>query len=128
LASRFDRNQESWKPEVGDIVEGSIVEMSTRESEYGPYPLLVILTTQDTEVAVHGFHSVLKNVLAEQRPSVGDEIAIKYCGVPEGKDYKLYKVALERRSATTAVVPDWGGMVTPEAAAEVAEATAYTPF
>jgi hypothetical protein len=84
---------------VGDKVIGVVVDIDERLSDFneGPYPLVTINRDDDnTEVAVHCFHTVLKQEIAKKRPQVGDHIGIKYLGIPDGRKYELYKVVLER--------------------------------
>ena len=43
LAERLDSYPEAWKPSVGDKLIGELVDLTTRDSEYGdPYPILTI--------------------------------------------------------------------------------------
>jgi hypothetical protein len=98
--------------------------------EFGsPYPLLEVETDDGEVVAVHAFHTVLKNELAKKRPDVGDRVGIKYLGTPPGKNYESYRVVIER---TTASSPNWdaiGANAAEEMAAAGAEpAPAFEPF
>ena len=52
------------------------------------------------EVAVHAFHTVLKHEIANKRPQVGDELAVKYLGIPDGKSYEAYRVLVEKKEQT----------------------------
>lgn len=121
-------NQEpapGWRPEVGDQIIGTILEISEAPgTEYGPYPLLTIAQDDGTEVAVHAFHTVLKKELAAKRPVEGDRIGIKYLGIPSGKRYESYRVVLERRTPTQGT--NWdavGAAADQELAGETAPAT-----
>lgn len=91
----LEQEPETWKPKVGDTVKGTIVRVSQRTSEFGPYPLLSI-NTGNGIVEVHCFHSVLKNEVKEQRAQVGDRIGIKHLGKTKGKDYHGYRVIVDR--------------------------------
>lgn len=85
----------AWRPQPGEGIEGTVVAVSQREGGYGSYPVLT-LDTSDGELAVHAFHAVLRNELAEYAPEVGDALAIVYQGKVEGrhgKRYHAYRVA-----------------------------------
>lgn len=70
----------AWIPkEAGEQIEGKIVDITTGESNYGPYPL-VTLDVDGHEVAIHAFHHVLRTALARRRPNIGDNLQIKYLG------------------------------------------------
>ncbi len=90
----------------GEKVIGPIVEIDTRESQYGEYPLIII-DAGDHEVAVHGFGAVLQRELARKAPKVGDRIAIAYHGVAADKGYKLFRVAVERAEPEPDREVDW---------------------
>lgn len=102
-------NQEfapGWRPDAGEQLVGTIVEISSGRGDYGEYPLLVVEKADGTgDVAVHAFHTVLKSELAAKRPSEGDRIGIKYLGIPAGKKYESYRVVLERKTPATGT--DW---------------------
>ena len=110
--SGMDKPARGWRPEVGDKLRGTVVDIDTATSNFGnheDYPLLTIETEDGEMVAVHGFHHVLKGELAKRRPEVGDQIAIRYHGVPEGKPYELYTVRVKKdRPAAPAV--NWDQM------------------
>lgn len=104
---------EGWRPEPGDVVIGVVDEVTSREGDYGPYPLIVIEQEDGELVAVHAFHTVLKNEIEAQAPSVGDEIGVKYLGTQEpkgglkkGQDpFHAYRVRLDRKSPKGSTVP-----------------------
>lgn len=95
-----------WKPQPGDMLIGTILEIGTATSTYGEYPLIVV-DADGGPVAVHAFHSVLRNELKRLSPSEGDRLGIKYLGRVQGNDqtYESYTVAVER---ATPVAHDWG--------------------
>lgn len=129
-----------WRPEAGDQIVGTIVDISEGEGDYGPYPIVTI-ETADGDLAVHAFHTVLRKELAAKRPVEGDRVGIKYLGIPAGKKYEAYRVALER-ATPRAGGPDWGAVgaradqelaqqgatVTPAAAASSAAWDGEEPF
>jgi hypothetical protein len=91
---------EAWKPDPGDKLIGSVVEISQRDGTFGAYPILTVRQDDGTELALHAFHTVVANELARARPEIGERIAIKYIGMKPGSDgragYHAYKVAVDR--------------------------------
>lgn len=77
----MDFSAEGWRPEPGDVLKGTVVDITSGSSEFGRYPI-VVLSNKDSgqEVAVHAFHHTLKNRLIEMRPKVGHELTIRYFG------------------------------------------------
>lgn len=107
---RLDRFPEGWRPKAGDKLIGNIVEISARESEYGgTYPLVIVSTEDGREVAIHGFHAVLKNELARLRPKTGDKLGVRYHG-RDAAGWEKYRVLLERTEPEDAPAPDWAAM------------------
>lgn len=93
---------EGWNPSEGDTIIGTIVDIkASRENEYGIYPI-VTLATENGNVAVHAFHTLLKDALMEQRPVVGEKVAIAYLGEKQSKNdertYHNYSVVIDRPS------------------------------
>ena len=70
----------AWRPTAGDLVAGHLVTVEGRTTEYGTYPMLVIEMEDDTLVAVHAFHTVLKEELKRVRPTPGSYLEIAYLG------------------------------------------------
>jgi hypothetical protein len=108
----IDRETKGWKPDPGDKIVGRIVDVGERDSDYGgSYPVLTVRPEPDegVDIAVHGFHTVLKNELAKLEPRVEERIAIKYLGT-HAKGYENYRVRLDRHAA--AQTPDWSRMRT----------------
>lgn len=107
------RSARGWKPAPGESIVGTVVRITTGESEHGRYPLLTLAAdTDDPEavnyVAVHAFSSVLKKSLFEIKPEVGARLAITYHG----------KITPERAGANpyhsyTVIDPDAASEETP---------------
>lgn len=79
------RAARGWRPAPGETIVGKVAAITSRESEYGKYPVITLAAdTEDPEavsyVAVNAFHSILKNGLYEIKPSVGSRLAITYHG------------------------------------------------
>lgn len=81
----------AWRPEPGGSLVGFVSSLSIGQSDYGPYPIIEITTEKGERFALHGFHTVVKSRLIELRPTIGEEIGIKYNGMrlPRGADPKL---------------------------------------
>lgn len=100
---------EAWRPEPGDVVIGEVVEVQERRGfAERPYPVVTVRTEANEYVAVHGFHTVLKEELAKLAPRPGDRLGVAYHGLVEKNEsrYELYRVALERAGADQPE-PDW---------------------
>jgi hypothetical protein len=60
----------AWKPRSDETVTGEVVALDSRLGwDDQPYPILTI-RTEDGEVAIHAFHTVLRNELAAKHPAV----------------------------------------------------------
>lgn len=99
LLSRLDKEYaEAWKPEkAGDTLHGFVTDLGLIDSEYGEYPVVTIQNSDGVERAVHAFHETLRNSMLQARPTIGEEIAVRYLGrVSEpkngGKPYENYRV------------------------------------
>lgn len=122
VMDRLDRDAEGWRPDPGDKIQGVIIGIDVRDSEYqdDTYPVLEIEDENTGDlIAVHGFHSVLKREIAQQKPEVGDRIGIKYFGKVQGKrtdskgrpvEFEKYKVVVDRSVAKEVEKPDWDSM------------------
>lgn len=125
ILNRLDAPTPSaWRPEPGDSLIGRVVEIDSRTTEYGAYPMVTVQIDDGTEVCFHAFHSVAKSELARRRPGVGDKIGVKFLGKPAGKSYENYKIVVESAQPQAAV--DWAKMGM-EAAAEDTTADGWWP-
>jgi hypothetical protein len=97
VEERLDSFAEAWRPEAGDKLIGTVVDLDERDSDFGdePYPIVTVLTDTGDERAFHGFHTVARNELAKQRPKVGERIGIAYHGLSD-KGYERYRIIVER--------------------------------
>jgi hypothetical protein len=112
IDERLESTAEPWKPEFGDKIVGTVVDVDSRTTEYGTYPIVVLETDAGDEIAVHGFHTVLKNEFAKRPPTLGERIGVKYLGKSD-KGYEAYRVVFAKR-----VEPDWR-QIRAEAEAEI---------
>jgi len=97
-----------WKPNPGDAIIGTVVDLDSMTSDYGdPYPVVVIAGDDGTETSLHCFHSVLRREVAQKQVRPGDRLAVKYLGTHEsrtgGKPYEAYRVAVEKSAQNIAV-------------------------
>ena len=115
---------EGWRPKDGDVLIGSVTEVTRGWSDYADeyYPIVVVQPKGDgPPVAVHAFHQVLKNRLTELRPRIGEELGIKYVGQTRSKDGKrtitVYIVKVNGRDNTAEV---WDSVdATPRVASDI---------
>jgi hypothetical protein len=110
MHDRLNQTPIPWKPEVGDELEGTVLEVDEYEGDHGPYPVVLVGTDDGKKVTVYGSRSVLMSKLAKKRPRVGDRIGIKYLGYPEGKSYHNYNVEVDPVDPVAQPEPDWDSM------------------
>jgi len=101
---------EAWRPQAGELIEGDVVEITTRDGgEYGSYVIVTLDLEGGERRALHAFHTVLANELARLAPQVGDRIAVLYKGLvtrQDGPDFHAYRAKKIGGESTTF---DWGG-------------------
>jgi hypothetical protein len=110
LADRASNFPEAWRPEAGDVIEGVVTEISSRDSEYGdPYQIVTVLDDDGTEFAVHCFHTMLRQEVERKQPKVDDRIAVAYHGLGEAKPGMQpphrYRLIVERNDTASEPVP-----------------------
>ena len=112
LSERLDFFAEAWRPEPGDKLVGTVIDLDERESAFSeePYPIVTVKTDDRGEFAWHAYHTVARRELAKQRPRTGDRIGIAYHGKPDGKAYERYRVIVERDEKPKAL--DWDRIAT----------------
>ena len=122
LQDRLNSTSQAWKPNPGDTLVGTVLEIDERTSEFGSYPLLIIEEEESgDEIAVHAFHTVLKNEIARKSPAPGDKIGIVYNGKDQERKYEKYRVVLDRVQSEARSV-NWKAYAD-ESAAESGEPT-----
>jgi hypothetical protein len=102
LIDDIDLDEESWLPRdlgPGATLKGEIRSVSTFEGDYGPSPVLVVLTDDGRLVRWIAFGAVPQNELTAQNPQVGDRIGVRFLGRAEGKSYDSYRIVVEHRAA-----------------------------
>lgn len=115
----------AWRPEAGQEVEGRVVQVDARESEYGVYPILTLEDEGGTQIAVHCIHSILRREIArryEPTQIIGQPMKIRYVGkqtTKDGKrDFHNYQVFGGNRQAAY----DWNQDLPPEDRPQVGSA------
>lgn len=97
---------DAWRPDVGDVVKGTVVAIDSRTGEFDAYPIITIRDEDGGERAVHAFHTALHQQLGDLDVQVGDEIAVQYRGKQQTRDgkrsYEAYRV--KKHTAETARV------------------------
>ena len=81
----------------GDHVVGDVVaDLDVRDGNFGQVPVVVIETDDGRLMEIAGLHQVLAEELAKAAPRRGDVLGVRYLGMPEGRRYHAYRVAVER--------------------------------
>lgn len=101
LLTQVDRDVHGWKPQPGDKVFGTLVDITDSEGgQYGQYVILTLETPSGNLVGIHCFHTVLRNIverkLARNSLQTGDEVAIAFRGQKPGTDTYMYRFANRR--------------------------------
>jgi hypothetical protein len=106
IADRLDKTYApAWKPEPGEKIIGELISVDERLGYNDePYPILTLRQNDGGELAVHAFHSVLRNEVGKLNPQLGETIAVKYQGevAKEGGRgrYHSYRVVVDRTQST----------------------------
>jgi hypothetical protein len=128
LQDRLAREPEIWRPEPGQSLTGTLVEIEMRPSDFGAdYPVVTLLDADGNEFVFHAFHTTARTELAKLRPEPGDQIGIRYRGKVEGRKnpYESYRILVERAEPTLTAVPDWDA-IAEDADAELDEQRAVS--
>ena len=80
------RSALAWRPSAGDMLDGTVVKLIARESEYGVYPVVILDTGDALYTAVHAFHTILRDAFRELKTKSGDELVVVYQGKIESKN------------------------------------------
>lgn len=93
----WDGSTNVWKPEPGETVVGVLQRMETWETENGPANVAVIAQEATGELLwVFVTSAVLKKLWQQDNPLPGDRVGIKFAGQPEGKEYNLYALVVDK--------------------------------
>jgi hypothetical protein len=102
LLNQVDRDVVGWLPNPGDKIAGTVVDITMATSRWGAYPLVTLETSSGKLIAIHCFHTVLKNEVGrkieQDRLNVGDLMAVAYRGEGDAKEGReaanMYRVAI----------------------------------
>lgn len=86
-----------WQPEPGDTIIGNVVRFEHPETKKDKriLPIVVLEVERDgaaEELRVAVKHKILGDELLDAKVQVGDRVAIRFLGQPEGKSYYKYLV------------------------------------
>ena len=98
LQDRLNRDPEVVKIEPGESIVGTVLDITTRENEYGSYPLVSLETDDGRELEWHAFHTVAQNELVKVNPQPGDVLGVRNLGKRDGKSYVSYRLVVERNT------------------------------
>lgn len=76
-----------WKPEPGEIIEGTIEGTGSMVTEYGDAEYLQIVTADEKKFMVF-LNLVLHKIVETEDVKTGDRIAIKYAGMVQSRKSK----------------------------------------
>ncbi len=108
---RRDGFPEPWKPSAGDKLVGQIIGIDVRETEYGEYPILTVLTDTSAGLSFRAYHTVATNEIAKLDPDVGEKIGIAYHRKAADGRHERYRILmLDRGAAKPQPSPDWSRM------------------
>jgi|TARA_B100000315_G_C14214328_1_gene423542 hypothetical protein len=87
---------ESWRPEPGEVLVGTVVRFDKASTPYGDRDIVVVHDEdRGVDVGVWLIHTVLIEAFRQQQPGVGDRLAIKRFDDHE-KGYKRYRLVVDR--------------------------------
>lgn len=101
LEERIEKGfPESWRPEEGEKIIGTVVEYGVGPTDYGERDTVVVRLADGTEKTVWLLHDVLINQFKREKPQPGERIAVKYVGQKTNptsqRRYKDYRLMVER--------------------------------
>lgn len=94
-ARKDDGSSKWWQPEnEGDMVGGALRGVKRIKGKFGEV-LTLKIEQKNGEIILVSCGKVIEQEIKEQGAKVGDNIAIKYLGKPDGKRYKAFVVHIE---------------------------------
>ena len=70
----------AWRPDPGDVLVGTVIELGERPSKYGgSYPTVSVATESGEVVVVHAQRQVLREELEAAAPVPGERIGRASC-------------------------------------------------
>jgi hypothetical protein len=94
------RTAQGWRPEPGTTLDGTVIGLRMGSSEYGDYPIVVYsvnnmfnatgeaVPAHRPTVALHCFHQVLRERMAELKTDLGSRQYVTYLGQLESNSRK----------------------------------------
>lgn len=108
ISDKINTKKENWTPHKDSNQPQTLFGLCVETGEYHdtkyadePRPTMRLLTDQKVEWSIIGFHGWLRSAIQQQRPLVGDFVAVAYQGVKPAKrqgesDAYMYALAIER--------------------------------
>jgi hypothetical protein len=102
LNESSDALRESWKPNPGDLIAGTVQGYETAEGKFGPVTLLILAEEDESgkptgsEVTVWLAHKVLWDEVRKLKPRIGERIGIRRLEDNATKGYARYRVIVDR--------------------------------
>jgi hypothetical protein len=87
-----------WKPEVGEQLIGIVTARDEVTSKFSDTPdtRLIVERGDGATITVLASPKMLKRLVAEKDPQVGDRIAIRRMPTPPGKSHHAFRVIVKR--------------------------------
>jgi len=94
------RTAQGWRPEPGTTLDGTVIGLRMGSSEYGDYPIVVykvnnmfkrdgtVVIDAASTVALHAFHQVLRERMAELKTDIDSRHYVTYLGQVESNTRK----------------------------------------
>lgn len=103
-------DSEGWNPAEPSGIVGIVTKVGVTRSDFATseedamVPTITLETKDGTKWRVIGYASVLKREMNDQKPEIGDRVAVKYFGEKiarngkyKGKPYKHYGMVVQRK-------------------------------
>jgi hypothetical protein len=70
----------AWRPEPDTTMRGTVIGLRMGASDHGAYPIVIYRMENGEVVAIHAFHTLLRERLAELKTDMGSDQYITYLG------------------------------------------------
>lgn len=106
---------EPWKEDgegEGAAIAGTVTDVSYRDGDWGPYPVLELRDGAGDHYSVPLYHTVLKNEFAKRNPQLGDTVGIAYKGRKQtkgGQSFHSSELRVIPAAGTPNVAPSYEG-------------------
>ncbi|MEJ5370251.1 MAG: hypothetical protein WHT08_18220 [Bryobacteraceae bacterium] len=92
----WDGWPESWRPEPGDVLVGTVLRYDVGHTAYGPVRTCTVRTDDGERVAIWLSSTVLLDLFKRERPQVGERIGLRYQGKHPEHGYHRYRLIVDR--------------------------------